>query len=445
MKYVKEHLDVVICGVIAVIALVGYLVWPLPGWGSDLQARMTERIQQKSVAAQLVSNVEIIPGGPKLEHATIEPNVIEAKERANRSMHQQADKVASLAAEQNQQHRVEVIKGTPAVQGKPGTPDKYIPLLANGVKEDNYLPGPMRADPFGFKTDYERQFPRWLEKLVGAPDMVGTPPKEPEVAALIEARRAEISANERATGRLVGGGQGSSSGLSTKDTTLIKKAAVFSRAAKLHMYVDDNALQKRPWFGKSVPPTETEIFEALVDTWFQQDVVNAIASLNDKVLATQPAEARNVGHAPIKRLEAILVGSASLSGQPGSGGGALFMAGPGQASGQGGSPMAPASPAGLDFNRSMTGHVGTSEYDVVPMKIVVYIDPTYENEFIDELYRQNNGYTVINRCMRTVDPLEASSNGYLYGQVQVIRLELAVDGRWFRSWTVPLMRVGLRA
>jgi hypothetical protein len=55
------------------------------------------------------------------------------------------------------------------------------------------------------------------------------------------------------------------------------------------------------------------------------------------------------------------------------------------------------------------------------------------------LYRQNNGYTVINRSMRTVDPMEASSNGYLYGPVQVIRLELTVEGLLFRSWTVPLM------
>jgi hypothetical protein len=436
MKYVKEHLDVVICGLIAVIALVGYLVWPLPGMSADLQSRMTERIQQKPVAAGLVSTVEIIPGGPKLEHATIEPNVIEAKEGANRSMHKQAEDVAALAAEQNQQRRVLVTKGTPGTFQKPGTPDKVVPLLANGLKEDGYLPGPMKADPFGFKTDYERQFPAWMAKLAGA-----TPPTANEVTALVEARRTEIANNERATGRIMGGAGSTGSGLSPKETALIKKAAVYSRASKIRIYVDDNALQKRAWFGKSVPPTETEIFEALVDTWFQQDVVNAIVSLNNKVLESQPTGARNVGHAPIKRLEAIMIGSGALSGGAG-GAGSLFMAvSAGGNPGPGGpaAMVAPGGTSGLDFNRSVTGHVGTAEYDVVPMKIVVDLNPEYENAFIDALYRQNNGYTVINRSMRTVDPMEASSNGYLYGPVQVIRLELTVEGLLFRSWTVPLM------
>jgi hypothetical protein len=148
----------------------------------------------------------------------------------------------------------------------------------------------------------------------------------------------------------------------------------------------------------------------------------------------------------VKRVEAIVIGSAALGGGSASAGG-LFMASPvGAGPGGQAAPAAMAgTPAGLDYSRSLTGHVGTSEYDVVPMKIVVYIDPAYENAFIDELYRQNNGYTEINRSMRTVDPLEASSNGYLYGPVQVIRLELTVEALLFRSWTVPLMPADIRS
>jgi hypothetical protein len=78
------------------------------------------------------------------------------------------------------------------------------------------------------------------------------------------------------------------------------------------------------------------------------------------------------------------------------------------------------------------------------MKIVVHLDPAYINQFIDALYRQNNGYTVINQNLRVVDPLEASSSGYLYGATQVVRLELLVEGLLFRSWTVPLMPNDIR-
>jgi hypothetical protein len=433
MKYVKENLDVVIILSIALVALV-LVFYPTASWGSELKERMQERFNQRNAATSLISTVEIIPGSPKLQGVTIEKNLIDAKKYANENMKQQAERIQKLAAEQNSKHRVQIVKGAP------GTPDKYIPLLADDKPQDNYLPapGPVRADPFGFKIDYERQFATWLEKLKG-----GTPPTANEVAALVEARRLDLANQEKSTARIFpGGGAGGAGTLSQKETATIKKAAVYSRAAKLHCYVDENALQRREWFGKPVPPNEAQIFEAVVDSWFQQDVVNAIIALNKSVLDLQPADKRNVGRSPLKRLESIVIGAAA-TGAGGGGSGALFIGGaPNPAAGGGPAPV-PAvggtTAAGLDFTRSLTGHVGTAEYDVVPLRIVVHIDPAYINQFIDTLYRQNNGYTVINQQIRVDDPLEASSNGFLYGPVQVVRLELLVEGLLFRSWTVPIM------
>ncbi len=87
----------------------------------------------------------------------------------------------------------------------------------------------------------------------------------------------------------------------------------------------------------------------------------------------------------------------------------------------------------------MTGRTSNAQYDVVLMSISIDLDPAYENAFIDALYKQNNGYTVLNVVTKVIDPFEASSNGYLYGYTQVVHLDILVEGLLFRSWTVPIM------
>ena len=87
----------------------------------------------------------------------------------------------------------------------------------------------------------------------------------------------------------------------------------------------------------------------------------------------------------------------------------------------------------------MTERTGTSDYDVVYMNISIDLDPAYQNKFIDNLYRQNNGYTVIMVQSATVDPIDAASRGFLYGNVQVVHLEILVEGLLFRNWTLPIM------
>ena len=130
------------------------------------------------------------------------------------------------------------------------------------------------------------------------------------------------------------------------------------------------------------------------------------------------------------RLEKIAVGA--TPGGQGGGSTGVFFANPPVAG-------APAAPTTLDLTKTMTGRMSNSQYDVVLMNIVVDINPAYENQFIDTLYRQNNGYTVINVTTKTVDPFDAAGNGYLYGNTQVVHLDILVEGLLFRSWTLPIM------
>ena len=182
-----------------------------------------------------------------------------------------------------------------------------------------------------------------------------------------------------------------------------------------------------------------QIFEALMDSWLQNDVVKAICSTNT---GPDGKDYPNVGKSPVKRLENISVGATGLTKNDSSSG-QLFLGMSGSStSGSGGA-------GGLDFGRSVTGHwvdpnVGGG-YDVVLMTLKLDLDPAYLNKFIDELYRQNNGYTVLNIKTSPIDPLEAASNAYLYGDTQCVHVEMLVEDLMFRSWTVPVMPKEQRA
>jgi hypothetical protein len=92
-----------------------------------------------------------------------------------------------------------------------------------------------------------------------------------------------------------------------------------------------------------------------------------------------------------------------------------------------------------DYTLGLTGRASGNTYDVVYMSVSLDLDPAYLFKFIDQLYRQNMGYTVVNMQIHAVDPLDRASNGYLYGESPVIEVNLLVECLLFRSWTEALM------
>jgi hypothetical protein len=99
----------------------------------------------------------------------------------------------------------------------------------------------------------------------------------------------------------------------------------------------------------------------------------------------------------------------------------------------------------IDFSRPMTGRACGKDYDVVLTQICMDIDPAYLNKFIDQLYRQNMGYTVLSVRWRTIDPLDRISCGFIYGESPAIEVDMLVEGLLFRNWTQPLMPNSVRA
>jgi hypothetical protein len=414
MKFIKGNLIPLICGLAVLLGLVAWLVWPLPGWKDDLQTTMKTRYDQVAQAKQQIGTITI-PGGVTLTNATYEKNVIDAATRAQKNMAEQAATVIKKAAEQNQAQRVKIVNG------------KTIPYLGN-LPEANYLPTIDRTagEPYGFKVDYEHRFEIWMNELVGKDNFPGIPPSQSDIQAQLTAEHARAAAPIQGSAMFAGAAAAAAGGSNDPaELTRYERASLSRRASDIKMYVDLNAFQKRDWYGRSTPPTEPQIFEALIDCWFQEDVVNAILETNK--------DSANVGTSPIKRLEKIVVGA--TAGQGGANTGIFFTA---AASGTP-TPGVPAAPTALDLTKTMTGRLSNNQYDVVLMTLSVDLDPAYENAFIAALYRQNNGYTVLNISTKTVDPFDAAGNGYLYGNTQVVHLDILVEGLLFRSWTLPIM------
>jgi hypothetical protein len=469
MKFVKENLTLVICGVVVVLFLVfawAPLPYMVPSLNDALKTQMQERWNYgETVKGWAKESIEL-PGG--LKDKGIPPQVwVDKKNKLIKDMEQQQKEVEDLAKQYNYQGRLE--NGVP-----------MLPLMSaekQGIPIPGYLPK-VTGDAMAYKMNYGQLPKRWTGLLA-----TGTPvDMEPEAAMPQRVERLRTDWGEAEKVRMSKMPPGSvtsgSTGSNTKAERDYYKRMLTSRATGLQMYVMDGAFQMRDWYTGTTQPDETQIFNSLVDSWLQADVVKAIAAVNGTVLKGLPSAAdRNVFKSPVKRLTSIVVGNnarvqglsaPAQSASSGSGPQTVMILDPGplfftsaNANNTGGGSSAlvsvtasnmgqltnppgtkivlPDTPNQTDYNLGMTGRSAGKTHDVVYMSVVLEIDPAYLNKFIDSLYRQNMCYTVTNLQMRSVDPLARASEGYLYGDVPVVEVQMLVECLLFRSWTEAVM------
>ncbi|HVS71218.1 MAG TPA: hypothetical protein VHQ47_08185 [Phycisphaerae bacterium] len=416
MKFVKANLFLLVCGAIVLLALIA-IYWPLSFAKAAVTDKATARYNEAQGASALSMKISI----PFVKEPIVGPpsqEIIDLKKRIQENVKKQADEITVQAGKDNERGRTT------------GDPQHPIPLL-NGTPEANFLPAiklSAGANPQGFKDAYNKVFPVWMAELTGSSVIHPAPPVYNEVSADFE-RTQHVTAS----------GQGGAAALNDAKNTYIRNE-VIRRAQQIRMYVDDEALQKEhEWADRPEPPTADQIFVAIVESWLQKDIVDAISAVN--------GDSKNVGDSPIKRLERITIGGDG--GVPGgiasgAGRGSLFLEPP-NITGTNTTASSSTATNGLDPSRTLTGHVGGGSYDTVLVGISLDLDPAYENRFFDELYRRNNGYTVLDVRTAVVDPFDAASNGYLYGKKQVVHIDVLVEALFYRSWTVPLMPAGIQA
>jgi len=466
MKLMKENMTLVICGAVIVVALVFAFVpgvpFMAPALQGGIQGDITERYAKAAAVQDLMKTTLSLPNWP--EGKGVPPQGwIDARTGLIVDMKKQQEQVDADARRLNMINRYDERAKAP-----------LLPLPGGAKAMPRYLPT-VAGDPMAFKELMGTMQRQWRALL--ATDAAGELDADKTVPPPADAIKAKLEQkNQPGAGVGSMAGAGMSQAQQTEVLWRLEKQEVTARALELRMYVEPTAFQARPWFVGTQSPEDFQIFEGFVESWFQSDVVQAIAAVNKDALAS--VTPKNVGKAAVKRLTRMVVGTGArvralgtvTAAGGGPGGNVVATVDPGQifltadnansAAGGGGavpSNMTPVpvnggaggggataqdAPAPANTIRpelGMTGRAAGADYDVVPMSIIMDIDPAYLNKFIDQLYKRNMSYTVTNLQFKTVDPLDRASHGYLYGDGTVIEVEIQLEGILFRSWTQPLM------
>ena len=206
-------------------------------------------------------------------------------------------------------------------------------------------------------------------------------------------------------------------------------------------------------------PTPSALWEGQLELWILQDIVRAIGIVND-VQNRRDYGSDDQGNpiqssvltAPIKRLIRAEVlpgyvglhtlGGTNLVAEAGS-----AAAAPARAVGQAaygppaGGKMTDGSrdqPVADNYVYSPTGRGSNHLYDTRHVRLHVHADYQRLPEFFNVL-SQVNLMTVLNMKITQLDEYELLSEQYMYGQGDVVDVELIIETLWLRDWTKDLM------
>lgn len=196
---------------------------------------------------------------------------------------------------------------------------------------------------------------------------------------------------------------------------------------------------------KTDQPRTTEIFNAQVWLWIQQDIAKAI---HDVAIKNNPE--KSVIGSRIKRLMSLTIKSSYVDPTVGTGGmGGSAMGGGAMGGGPPGAAPAPAAtPTGttpaaqmgeeintaastaiaFDYRNNPLGHVSNPLYDVFSFQLVILVEVDSLSDVLTEL--SANRYMSIQNITKisTVDPTRAAAEGYIYGTKPIV--QVTIDGQY---------------
>jgi hypothetical protein len=413
MDLVKKNLVSIICGLIAVLAIVA-LFWPISGYYKQLQNTVSARKavytsmkglldrQRQLPVVELPSEGQDTPQAKPLEEFPTEA-VIKVGNQLTQQISTESANILDAAIKLNQH-------------------DQFVP----GV-----LPDGMTALAIQFRDNYKKvvdyisddnranSFPIQIMNA-------GFPPSDADV----QAKKAEKEQQIKATTTYNGAGQAMNQpeidGRLADELPKIADELKMADAKKCKVYIDYTTFQPYPAIvngAPGVPPDPSTIFAAQVQLWIQEDVAQSVAAAN--------AQAQNVMDAPIKHLilcdvSDVMSGSNNIQG------------------------AAAAAPADLtaalptNFASTPTGRVSNSVYDVVPFTLKMDVDAQQVPRVLQELSR-NKFVTVTNCSVQTINAALAQANGFVYGERPVVQLSLDCEELLLRKWTQPLMPQRIKA
>jgi hypothetical protein len=428
MEIVKKNLVSIICGVVALAAIVAVFVYPLGGFYTELKTKAEQRatVQQKIDA--LIHKSRVLPvfdpndaTTANLDKFPSQP-IINLAANAQKQVTSNADKMVTTALELNERGHGLVLAGslpTPISQPVAIRFRRTLQDALDHLRTNELLAGiPPTSEEFNNRADVI-----WKSMQKDIVMVDGQPTNLDQVMARYQDRINKLPDE-------------------------MKK----EMATKNKMYIDPLAVMRvspsLPADGNS--PTREAIWWSQVAFWVTRDVATAIEDVN--------ADAKNVTDAPVKNLIALNVpedffppGVAGAAGTPTAGGAANYGRGgyDSAAPADGTTPPAtgglpdPTIPLPDGSTKSPTKRVSNNLFDVVQFKMTLDIEADKIPVFLDTL-ATNRFITVTRMEMNPVDSQLKQIQGYVYGPKPVVTLDLDCEELFMRQWTIKYMPPSIR-
>jgi hypothetical protein len=230
--------------------------------------------------------------------------------------------------------------------------------------------------------------------------------------------------------------------LSSADQEQVRRRANIKKARSIRVYAaPDTAFHVSPMaFTEGTPPTPQEMWYAQVGLWVQEDLVKAIARLNDEAAQRVGEKDANVANMPVKRIESIRVlGYVTAEGSL-----VAFSVGATGARQQSTAEGRQGGPALTSF----TGKRSDEQFDVIRVVLTVIVDKRELLKLVDGVTRANF-YQLVGAEYTAVEGTDTGD--YLYGGAPLVRAELDFEGymsrRIFKGLMPPavLQELGIAA
>ena len=198
------------------------------------------------------------------------------------------------------------------------------------------------------------------------------------------------------------------------------------RAREIYCYATvDNLDPQPPGMEQNMPPVEA-MWKAQVSLWIQEDVLGALAKLNNQAAEQLPERDRWVGQLPVKRLIYFAVGDYVPQLLPGTEGGSLRGSSvvPMDRGAQGGPPPGSAEAV-------FTQQPSTENVDVVQFAVGLVVEARMLLKVVDAI--TSVGFYTPLRVVYSAEQTNPTLTDYIYGSAPVINVRLEFEVSMLRS------------
>jgi hypothetical protein len=396
MAFIKTHLISLVCGLAALI-FIGIAAWGMTRDSVAEQMRARAAVQQKIKALKATARNQ---------------ESINAEAQRGQRFQQEYEEVLAAAKEINQRPLIPV-------------PHRVFP-----VAEGEYA-------AYFFAEKYREEVLKLPAVLHGGdlPSAAEIQEAANDIAELL-AREAELLAEGGVQAPPIAAAPAAAAPTETTERGLVtavlrgdpkrdaRTRANVTKARSIRCYVrtdpdaEDTSFHISPiWDAERMRPTPNEMWYAQVGLWIQQDIVAAIARLNDEAARQVGPEEAFVENMPVKRLVAVRLlgywtefGSVPFSIRTTS-----------------------RSAIPLASSEAFTRRVSDDQFDVVRFTVVAVVDQRELLALIDAITRQNF-YQLIEVSCEAISVMDADyEQGYIYGAAPAVRATLHWEGYMARN------------